>query len=712
MSTALELDPYRLPLPNPTTAVVPAHLVVAQHAHLNARYADQVWPLAPLIENPSARRYSVYWQKCPASLREEIRLVAWTMINGQLRPTFLKERAGRLRARLAGESTGDSLGFWMALGAWLETRDIHTLADCDSGVLHEYGLRMRDSGNSRDHVQKILGSLTRLWAFDQLSARPAGIGRPPWDELGADDYLPQASSAAGENSTEPLVEQTMGPLLVWAMRMIDDLADDILAAWSETKRISDLAERNRYTATASGKAALDDFLAAAITGQAPVPASSTQGKPAFARTYVMGLTGAAAGQVDRLNSRHRLTQAAAERPGPCPLDVPVTGLIAGAPWREALDFNETPTLMRHLGTAAFIVCAFLTGMRPEELLGMRSGCCPDPEPDEEGKIGRHLIRSYEYKSATDDDGNHLSAGIERDVPWVAITPVVNAIRVLERIVPAGRLLFDQRIHDIRASRAGTGSLKLSAMRKRIEDFVSWVNTEAATQGLPHEVIPPDPHGKIGTSRFRRSLAWHIARRPGGLVALAIQYGHMRTALDTEVSGGYGSRSRNGIHDLVNMETVLATAETAADLREQFDSGGGISGPAAREALHAALRTPLFEGQEVKADYARKYLARDGAVLYDNPQALLICRFKRDRALCQRDGIKDTPSLDGCVRGCGNIVRTDAHAAELRIRADIHDKRAVHTPEPVSARLRAKAAQDRADADAHDQNRITRQEAAS
>jgi hypothetical protein len=64
---------------------------------------------------------------------------------------------------------------------------------------------------------------------------------------------------------------------------------------------------------------------------------------------------------------------------------------------------------------------------------MRTGCCPDPEPDAEGNRGRHLIRSHEYKTATDEHGNHQSAGVQRAVPWVAITPVVNAIRVLERM---------------------------------------------------------------------------------------------------------------------------------------------------------------------------------------------------------------------------------------------------------------------------------------
>ncbi|MEU4703809.1 hypothetical protein [Nonomuraea dietziae] len=40
------------------------------------------------------------------------------------------------------------------------------------------------------------------------------------------------------------------------------------------------------------------------------------------------------------------------------------------------------------------------------------------------------------------DRHRRAGGADRDVPWVAITPVVNAIRVLERMVPPGGLLFD------------------------------------------------------------------------------------------------------------------------------------------------------------------------------------------------------------------------------------------------------------------------------
>jgi hypothetical protein len=153
-------------------------------------------------------------------------------------------------------------------------------------------------------------------------------------------------------------------------------------------------------------------------------------------------------------------------------------------------------------------------MRPGEAAGLRSGCCPDPQPDSAGRTGRHLITSTVYKTARDDDGNHRSEGEVRDVPWVAIAPVVNAIRVLERMAPSGQLLFDHHAHDLRGTRTGTGSLTVHTLGIRVQDFITWATHEATAHGLVHEIIPPDPHGRIGTERFRRSLAWHIARRPG------------------------------------------------------------------------------------------------------------------------------------------------------------------------------------------------------
>ncbi|WP_052190272.1 hypothetical protein [Streptomyces sp. NRRL S-1824] len=405
-----------------------------------------------------------------------------------------------------------------------------------------------------------------------------------------DDYLPPATPG-GENATEAIAEQTMGPLLLWALRTVEEFSDDILAAWAERSRLREAAAAN--VATPASRAALRAFTARIDAEGLPIPSTDWLGRTTPAGAYIAALTGASLNQVYNASRDLGWRQAALHRPGPCPLSVPISGLLDGTAWREAIDYTEAAVLIRQLGTACFIVIAYLTGMRPGEAAGLRSGgCCPDPEPDSAEPQRRHLITSTVYKTARDADGNHRSEGEIRDVPWVAIAPVVNAIRVLERMVPDGELLFDHHAHDLRGTRAGTGSLTVHTLGIRVEDFVTWANDEATAHGLAHEVIPPDPHGKIGTERFRRSLAWHIARRPGGLVALAIQYGHLRTS----VSAGYAARSRDGIHDLLDVETARATIDTVADLNADLKDGIGISGPAARRAIKAAATAPAVHRQ--------------------------------------------------------------------------------------------------------------------
>jgi hypothetical protein len=101
------------------------------------------------------------------------------------------------------------------------------------------------------------------------------------------------------------------------------------------------------------------------------------------------------------------------------------------------------------------------------------------------------------------------------------------------------------------------------------------------------------------------------------------------------------------------------------------------------------------------------------MIYDNPHALVLCHYKRDKALCHRGEVKDAPSLDHCapsldpcVPGCGNIARTDQQAAQLRDRALALETQAAHVPQPVGDRLRATAVRLRDQAGKHDRTRIT------
>ncbi len=499
MTTAYAETPF---MPGPDTPAVDPALVVASYDGAIARYGDRVWPLAPLVDNPSAARESILWNNFPQAMREEFRYIAWHMVNRALPDTFRVGKAPSWRTRQGASALYRTVLKWRAFAIWLGKRGITTLAACTEEVFHDYGLSLaRATKADRSTVGHHLAALTRLWAFDDSTALPRGIAEPPWISKGRDDYLPAATAVTGENSTEPLDPATVGPLLIWALRVIDDFADDILAGWAENRRIT--TQARQAVATRETLAAVKQYLRGLAEHRRPVPTYDLPGGGEFALAYISSLTGAPTYQITnvlRTKKIRALKQYLDSNPGSCPMSVPVAGRVEGKPWKQALDYTEAAALMRHLGTAAFIVMSYLTGMRPQEVLGLRTGCCPDPES------GQHLINGHIYKTATDEDGNHRSEGLLRDVPWVAITPVVNAIRVLERIVDYGALLFDGTSHDFINRRKLTGSVTLSAWRERIEDFAAWVSGLATDLERPHEIVPADPHGAIGTERFRRTLA--------------------------------------------------------------------------------------------------------------------------------------------------------------------------------------------------------------
>ncbi|WP_406529513.1 integrase [Streptomyces sp. I8-5] len=690
-----------LVVPGPDSPSIEPVLVVPSYRGTVNRYGAPAWPMAPLIDNPSAPRTTIHWTNFPDTTREEFRLIAWHMVNRALPDTFLVGKVPSWRTRQSAPAIYQAALTWSHFAHWLDKRGITSLDACTEEVFHDYGLRLsRQPGIGRSTVGHHLTALTRLWAFDEAGVLPRGIAEPPWNREGRDDYLPAATPSGGENATEPLSPDTMGPLLIWALRVVEDFADDILAAWAENRRLT--ARAAKAKATPAARATLKAYFTDLIQRGQPIPTHDHPGGRRFALTYIAGINGASHSQTNGVvGSRHGglgLNQYMLDNPGGCPLAIPVTGLVDGKPWKPVLDFTEALTLMRHLGTAAFIVLSYLTGMRPQEVLGLRTGCCPDPES------GRHLIHGHVYKTATDENGNHRSAGELRDVPWVAIAPVVSAIRVLERIVGDTPLLFDGAAHDFNTKRSFTGTVTFKSWRDRIEDFAVWASDLAKALGRPHETVPADPNGAIGTQRFRRTLAWHIARRPGGLVALAIQYGHLRTS----ISSGYASRSRDGIHQLLDVETARATADTLTTLHADLADGVGVSGPAARRAIHAASQAPAFAGTVFTVRAARAVLKDASLAVHDNPHSYLMCVYNREKALCHRlADRRDAPRLDRCEPTCANVTRTDHHADQLISMAEALEKQSVElVPVPLAHRLQARAQGLRDLAEKHRRDRIT------
>ncbi|MER0485083.1 hypothetical protein ABR737_43330 [Streptomyces sp. Edi2] len=80
-----------------------------------------------------------------------------------------------------------------------------------------------------------------------------------------------------------------------------------------------------------------------------------------------------------------------------------------------------------------------------------------------------------------------------------------------------------------------------------------------------------------TSVFRRTLAWFIARRPGGAVAGAVQYRHH----SIQMFEGYAGTSTSGFRAEVESEQALARGEiyiAMIDAHEHTD----LTSPSAEE----------------------------------------------------------------------------------------------------------------------------------
>ncbi|MGA5069068.1 hypothetical protein ACPB9E_35755 [Streptomyces exfoliatus] len=352
-----------------------------------------------------------------------------------------------------------------------------------------------------------------------------------------------------------------------------------------------------------------------------------------------------------------------------PLFAPVTARLDGTLWRpEPITYEEALVLARCLSTACFIVIAYLSGMRPGEVLNLRRGCV-----ERDPVTGLVFLRAKEWKGVRDDAGHHRPQGHLRPDPWVVVEPVAHAVHVLENLHEAD-LLFPTTLNiDGRATAASlsqrAGKARSDTMANSdLNAFITWVNTYCHAHGRD-DAIPPDPHRPaISTSRLRRTLAWFLVRKPRGLVAAAIQYGHIRVQMTLGYSGTYAS----GFPDELVFEEWLARLDHLAEARDRLAAGEHVSGPAAdryRQRVTAAAR---FAGRVL-------HTRRDAATLLANPDLMIYagtgmtCVLDPARAACllatDEDSPRRTPDLDDCRPACVNIARTDRDITTVRAQAE-------------------------------------------
>ncbi|WP_338894314.1 hypothetical protein WBG99_00150 [Streptomyces sp. TG1A-60] len=131
----------------------------------------------------------------------------------------------------------------------------------------------------------------------------------------------------------------------------------------------------------------------------------------------------------------------------------------------------------------------------------------------------------------------------------------------------------------------------------------------------------------------------VARRPGGIVAGALQYRHQCI----QMFEGY-----SGFRDEVEAEEALARGQLLADMGTDGDRLS-LTGPAGAEAearLAEFARHAVFDGQVVTDEVRlRRIVTRHDPHLY--PGTFLTRVYNPERALCRTpSGSTETPEADG------------------------------------------------------------------
>ncbi|MDZ8162160.1 hypothetical protein [Microbacterium aquimaris] len=467
---------------------------------------------------------------------------------------------------------------------------------------------------------------------------------PYWD---AEPY----PGKRGENATARIPESVHGPLLVWAMRFVDDFSDDILRGTETWRERRDAVHRREPIAWGTAPDKIRRYLdGAKMTGR-PLPGRGGDvNLAAIARAIGCQRTALLpfAQEIKALAESLGVSDYAA-------LDIEITGLLDGAPWTEGFRLEPTEpdsisSMAQLLQTACYIVIAFLSGMRDAEIKHLQVGAA-EAVLDSQGSVVRWRAHSLAFKGEASAEGVPAA--------WIVGEPAARAIGVLERLRGSSGSTTPWLFAPVRTGpgagsggRGGNEALTVSGTILSLNRFIPWVQRYCRERGREDAI--PDYNGRVwrlSTRQFRRTLAWYIARRPGGSIAGAIAYRHHTI----QMFEGYAGTSDSGFRAEVEAEQALARGEHLLAMIERNDHFQ-LGGPAANEA-YVRLRDmgaeQTFAGT-VQTDPRRfvRLLNARGPEVY--PGRYVTCVFDHAKAQCHASA--NGPDLPSCQPlTCQNVA---------------------------------------------------------
>ncbi len=464
-----------------------------------------------------------------------------------------------------------------------------------------------------------------------------------------------------ENTTPRIPEPAMARMLEAALFYVQTASTDLLAARDELARLRAARAVAGKLPGGQARARVEAFIAARREqgrGIPALPAKMARFRPDAPAAD--GVVQAPNAQLVELLSgtggiRHLrdLLDAAADELGyeEGGMDTAMSPWPrTGRTWRPRLDPASLPAELSHLRTASWITIAYLSGMRDTEVREL-SRDCAFTTPGADGRT-RYKLRGRVFKGRR-MSGDHAE--------WVVLEPVHQAVDVLRQLNDDPGHLFGYA--------HGSRDYLTSAITTRLAAFRDHVSNLFSQNDEPFIPDDGDQPWAFNSRQFRRTLAWHIAHQPFGVIAGARQYHHAKLVMFE----GYAGTSASGFAAEVAAEENIATLDYLEDLYRDWDDGARSGGGAGAriDAEFARIRADLGDPPGITADppRLRAMLAHLTRTLH--PGVLNDCFFNHATAACAGaagHARHPLPMISTCLR-CPNARRSSIHLPRLTAARD-------------------------------------------
>jgi len=620
-------------------------------AKIGVLFRDDRWDLSALQSAPTGERITfnfggLYaWQTLLAK-----ELIAHLLNNRQMGQSHITRRHLSLSTLVA------VLGDLRWLFKTMEDLNLRSLSEIQQQHVKRMIRMQPASGCSPESYALKLSILSRLY-YHRSSLTCGGLDYNPFAYQSPQRAL--GVIKRGENRTPLIPEDIASVLLRWALAYIDIFAPDILAAEADYSGQNSKGQLHTAFNSANEQDRLVAYLEDRVDRLRGIPAVKTHGHIEIANAYIEREAGLPAGYLSE--NSPSIIDVMVKDHGYCTrfLQPPVAALPGSAAvWHLPFTVKEMKAECEYLSLACYIVCAYLSGMRDSEVRALQRDCL-EMLRDAMGDVFRYKLKGKVHKG--------------RSVPlsrkWIVIEPVARAVTVLQALTEhfhqqTGTNLLFSKIH-AREAKASVHWVDISAMlRKFMKHCQEDLAPRLASPEFPS--MPQEELWHLTSRQFRRSLAWHIANRPFGVVAGMIQYGHVAV----KTFEGYADHGDVEFREQVSREQLLKSLGDVIDMCTDSWAGIHPAGPIGVElrAFFARVKDQYgdFPGEVVDRKRMEQLLKNKAANVHLGP--LVHCFFRESEARClpkrPDDEVATAPIKGVCDPHCQNACWTHRNLPQI------------------------------------------------